>query len=111
MRSTGRVEIGAEALLDLGADLGAQPKGEAALGEDLVIDGLVGQMNRVARERDRHIGHQVQPTDRGRQRQRREHVVRPLEGEDPGGTGVAQRPGPFDGIRRAEQRRHHLHVV
>ena len=48
-----------------------------------MIDGLVREVNRVAGERDRDVGHQVQPANRRRQRERRDHVVRSLEGEDP----------------------------
>ena len=57
-----------------------------------MVVGLVCQVNRVARECDSHIGHQVQAGHGRRQRQRREHVVRSLEGGDAAGTGVAKLP-------------------
>ena len=71
-----------------------------------MIDGLMREVNRVAGERDRDVGHQVQPANRRRQRERRDHVVRSLEGEDPAGPGVAQGSRALDRIDRSEQRRH-----
>ena len=69
------------------------------------------EVNRVAGKRDRDVGHQVQALDRGGQGQRREHVVRPLEGEDPAGAGFAQDVRAVDRISRSEQRCHDLHGV
>ena len=98
------------ALLDLGADLGAQPQGEPAPGEQLVVVGLVRQLNRVARERDRDVGHQVQAGHPGSQRERREHVVRSLEGEYPGRAGRLEGLGPLDRVSRPEQGGVHPHA-
>jgi len=67
----------------------------------LMVVGLVRQMNRVAWERDRDIGHQVQVGDRCRQRQRREHIVRPLEGGDATGTGIAKLPCALSRVGQA----------
>ena len=86
------VELGAETLFDLGADLGSQAQSEPARAQQLMIIGLVCQVNRVARECDSHIGHQVQAGHGRRQRQRGEHIVRPLEGGDSAGARVAKLP-------------------
>ena len=105
------VEGGAVALLDLGAHLRAEAQREAPLREQLHVVGLMGELNGVAWERDCHVGHQVQTPDGRRDRQRREHVVRSLEREYPGGTRFAQCVRAFDRIRRTEQRCHDLHSV
>ena len=86
------VELGAEPLFDLSADLSSQAEDEPSRAQQLMVVGLVRQMNRVAWERDRDIGHQVEAGDRCRQRQRREHIVRPFEGGDAAGAGITQRP-------------------
>ncbi len=105
------VELRAEPLLDLRADLRAKPEREPAFAEQLVIDRLVGEMNRVARKRDCDVGHQVEATDGRRQRERREHVVGPLEGEHPARPRFAEGPRLLDRIDGPEQRCHHLHGV
>ena len=66
-----------------------------------MIDRLVCQVNRIARECDRDVGHEVEPADRRCQRQRSEDVVWTFEGEDSAGTGITQRPRPIDRIRSA----------
>ena len=68
-----------------------------------MVIGLVGELDRVARECDRHIGHQVQPADSRRKRQWGEHIVRALEGEHPRCAGFTQGTGPLDGIGGPEQ--------
>jgi hypothetical protein len=86
------VELRAEPLFDLGTDLGSEAKSESSRTQQLMVVGLVRQMNRVARERDCHISHQVQVRDGGRERQGREHVVRAFEGGDAARAGITQRP-------------------
>lgn len=63
------VEVRTESLLDLRTDLGAEAQGETPAGKDLVVDGLVRQVNRVTGKRNCHIGHQVQIPDGAGQRQ------------------------------------------
>ena len=77
----------------------------------LVVARLVGEVHRVARKRDCDVGHQVEAADRRRQGERREDVVRPLEGEHTGRARVAEGPRLFDRIDGPEQRCHHLHGV
>ena len=103
------VEGCAVAALDLGPDLGAEPEGEPARAEQLVVVGLMGELNRIARERDGDVGHQIQPAGRRRQGQRREHVVRALEGEHPGSPGVTQGMSAPDGVGGPEQGGEHFH--
>ena len=71
--------LGAEPLFDLSPDLSSQAEDESSRAQQLMVVGLVRQMNRVAWERDRDIGHQVQVGDRCRQRQRRDRLS-PLRG-------------------------------
>ncbi len=89
------VELGAEPLLDLRTNLRAQAQVEPSGTEQLVVVGLMREVNRVARKRNRHIGHQIQATHRGGQGQRREHVVWAFEGGHATGPGVAQLARPF----------------
>ena len=103
------LEFRAIALLDLGTDLGAQSEGEPPAGQQLVVIGLVGQLDRIARERDCDIGHQIQAAHGRRQGQWREHVVRALEGEHPGCAGLAQREGTVNGIGGPEEGGQYFH--
>ena len=107
----GPVELRAEPLLDLRPHLRAKAERETPLRQQLQVIRLMCEMNRIAGKRDRNVGHQVEALDRGGQGQRREHVVRPLEGEDPAGARFAQDMCAFDCIRRSEQRCHYLHGV
>ena len=99
--ATGLSNSRAEPLLDLRADLRAQPEREPAFAEQLMVDRLVGEVNRVARKRDCDVGHQVEAADGRRQRERREDIVRSLEGEHPARPGVAEGPRLLDRIRWA----------
>ncbi len=88
------IEGRAVALLHLGPDLGAEAQGEAASGQQLEVVGLVGQLHRVAREGDGHVGGQLEGgRGRGSQDERGEHVVGALEGERPVHTELLERPG------------------
>jgi hypothetical protein len=62
------VELGTEPLLDLRADLSAQAQDESSAAQQLMIIGLVRQVYRVARERNRDIRHETQAAHRGGQR-------------------------------------------
>jgi hypothetical protein len=73
------VELGPEPLLDLRADLSAKAEEKSPATQQLVVIGLVHQMYRIARKRDRHIRHQAQTAHRGSQRQRSERVVLTFE--------------------------------
>ncbi len=103
------VEVGAEPLLDLGADLSAEPQGEPAAGQDLMVDGLVRQVNRIARECDRHIGHQVQAPTVDANVSGVKTSCGPSKLNTPTGPGIAQRPRTVGSIGRPVQRRHDLH--
>ena len=83
------VELSPVTLLDLRANLGAEAEDETALGDLLKVVGLMGQLYRVARERNRDVGHQVQSPERRRECQRGEDVPRTLEGEHSGGPGFS----------------------
>ena len=98
------IELRAESLLDLRADLSAQAEEESPAAQQLVIIGLVRQVDRIARKRDRHVRHQVQTAHRGGQRQRSEHVVLTLEGGNAAGSRVAQLPRALGGINEPVQR-------
>ena len=63
-----------------------------------MIIGLMGQVYWVARERYRDIRHETQAAHRGGQRQRREDVVRSLEGGNATGAGIAQLTRTLGGI-------------
>ena len=104
------VELGAVALLDLRADLRAQAQDESPLGQQLQIVGLMSELNRVAGECDRDVGHHIEALDRRRQYQRGEDVEGSFEGEHTGCAGFAQEFRPLDRICRPEQRCHDLHV-
>ncbi len=85
---------GAVPLLDVRLDLRAEPEPEPPARHQLQVPRGVGEVHRRARHRDRHVGHQVGLDDVRRDRERQEHVVRPLEREQPGRPGVHQLPGP-----------------
>ena len=93
------VELGTEALLDLCANLSAQAQDEPAVTEQLMVVGLMRQMDRVARERNCDIRHQTQTAHRGGHGQRGEDVVRTFEGGNATGAGVAQLARALGGIR------------
>ena len=86
-------------LLDVRLDLRPEPEPEPAAAHQLQVPRGVREVHRRARHRDRHVGHQVggHPRRRGR-RQRQEHVVRPLEREQPGRPGVDQLTGAGRGL-------------
>ena len=105
------VELRAEPLLDLRADLRAQAERKPALAEQLEVDRLMGEMNRVAGKRNCDVGHQIKTADGRRQRERGEDVVGSLEGENPARARIAVGPRLLDRIDGPEQRCHHLHDV
>jgi hypothetical protein len=90
--------LGTEPLLDLRADLSAQAEDESAAAQQLMIIGLMRQVYRVARERNRHIRHEIQAAYRGGQGQRGEDVVRSFEGGDAARPGIAQLTRTLGGI-------------
>ncbi len=94
----GFVELGTESLFDLRADLGSQAENEPARAQQLMVVGLMGEMNRIARERDSHVGHQIQAGHRCRQRQRREDVVRALEGGDAACARITELPSALSRV-------------
>jgi hypothetical protein len=61
------LEIRAETLLDLCPHLRAEAERESSFGQQLQVVGLMRKVNRIAREGDCDVCHQVQPTDRRRQ--------------------------------------------
>ncbi len=93
-----RAPRGAVPVLDVRPDLRAEPQPEPAAAHPLEVVRGVREVHRRARHRDRDVGHQVglDPRRRGRG-ERQEHVVRPLEGEQPGRPGIDQLAGPDGG--------------
>ena len=96
--------MGAEPLLDLRANLGAQTEEESPAAQQLVIIGLMRQVYRVPRKRDRHVRQQVQTTYRSGQRQRSEHVVLSFERGNTAGSGVAEFPRALGCVGESVQR-------
>jgi hypothetical protein len=94
-------ELSTEALLDLRANLSPEAENEPSTTEQLVIVGLMRQVDGVAWKGDRHIGHQVQSADRSGQGQRREHIVCTFEGGNATCTGIAQLTRPVGRIGQA----------
>ena len=76
------VPAGREALLDVGADLAAQPERRTTLGQPLQVVAEVGEVHRTTRERQRHIRIAEKVRVFGHQRQGQEDVAAGLEGED-----------------------------
>ena len=73
----------AEAVHDVRAHLRAQPEQEAATGDELQVVAEVGEVHRVARERDRDRGAELHRGGvLGGDRERDERIVLGLEGED-----------------------------
>jgi hypothetical protein len=72
--------------------------GEPAAAQQLMIIGLMRQVYRVARERNRHIRHETQAAHRGGQGQRGEDVVRSFEGGNAARADIAQLTRTLDGI-------------
>ena len=104
------LELRAEPLFDLRANLGAKAQEEPPAAQQLVIVGLVGQVDRIARKRDGHVRHQVQTAYGGRQRQGSEDVVLTLEGGNAAGSGVAQGSRALGGVGGPVQRGKDFHV-
>jgi hypothetical protein len=105
------VELRAETLFDLRANLSAKAQEESPAAQQLVIVGLVGQVDRITRKRDGHVRHQVQTAHRGRQRQGSEDVVLTLEGGNTAGPGIAQGSRALGGIGGPVQRGKDFHAL
>ncbi|SKZ26759.1 Uncharacterised protein [Mycobacteroides abscessus subsp. abscessus] len=97
------VEVSAEPLLDLRAYLRSQAESKSAAGEQLKIVGRVCEVNRVAREGNCDVGQQGQFRHRRRNDERREHIVRTLEGEHPRCARAGEVGGTLRCARRLEQ--------
>src|SRR4029453_1259210 len=90
-----------EALLDVRADLRAEPENEAPTREELEVVREVGAYHRIAREGDRDRGREPHAARvLGRRRERQEGVVGALEREQPVEALLLHRAG--SGARVAE---------
>ena len=81
MCATGRPNSPPKRFSTCGLDLRAEAEAEAAARQLLQVVRRVGEVPRTARERDGHVGHQVEVAHRRRRDQREEEVVRVLEAE------------------------------
>ena len=75
------IELDSITLLNLRANLRAQTQDEASFADQLEVIGLMGELNRIARECNRNIRHDVEILHRRCQHQRGEDVERSFEGE------------------------------